>query len=303
MAIGDLEPVDFAGVSDCYYLDTGMFDTPGYTSVYLVDAERPAVIDTGIGTNVDRILAALDQLGIAPDDLAVIAPTHVHLDHAGGAGYLAEACPNATVAVPEIGAPHLVDPSRLVEGTKRAVGDEWQYYADPVAVPEDRIRAVSDGDVIDLGDRVLTVSDAPGHAPHQAVYHDPDDAVVFVADAAGIYIQSRNELQPTTPVPNFDLEQALDDVAMIESLAPEVLCYPHFGAARRSDRLEAYAALLETWVADVEAARERFDDVDAMVEHFVGRDDLASLWGARRARAHVALNVEGVLLYLDQTAA
>lgn len=299
MAIGDLEPVDLAGVADCYYLDTGMFDTAAYTSVYIVDAARPAIVDTGIGTNVDRILGALDALDIDPEDLAVIAPTHVHLDHAGGTGHLAAACPNATVAVHRVGAPHIVDPTRLVEGTKRAVGDEWQYYADPVPIPEDRVRPLTDGDVIDLGDRTLHVYDAPGHAPHQAVFHDPDDAVVFTADAAGIYLQDRDELQPTTPVPNFDLQQALDDVTMLESLHPAVLCYPHFGPARRGDRLEAYAELLETWVADVASARDRFDDVDAMVEHFVERDGLADVWGARRARAHVALNVEGVLRYLD----
>jgi glyoxylase-like metal-dependent hydrolase (beta-lactamase superfamily II) len=299
MAIGEPHAVDLAGVSGVYYLDTGMFDTPGYTSIYVVDADRPAIVDTGIGTNHERVLSALDRLGIATEDVAVIAPTHVHLDHAGGAGHLAAACPNATVAVHTVGAPHLVDPTRLVEGTKRAVGDEWRYYAEPVPVPADRVRELTDGDVIDLGHRQLDVYDAPGHAPHQAVFHDPADAVVFTADAAGIYLPGRDELQPTTPVPNFDLEQALDDVAMLASLDPDVLCYPHFGPARTADRLDAYAALLESWVADVDAAREQFDDVDAIVDHVVERDDLAAVWGPRRARAHVALNVEGVLRYLE----
>lgn len=302
MAIGDLEPVGLAGVSDCYALDTGMFDTPAYTSVYVIDAERPALVDTGIGTERELVLGALDDLGIAPDDLAVIAPTHVHLDHAGGTGGLAEACPNATVAVHEIGAPHLIDPSRLVAGTKQAVGDEWSYYADPVPVAADRVRELAGGDVIDLGDRVLHVHHAPGHAPHQVVFHDPDDGVVFTADAAGIYVRPRDELQPTTPVPNFGLQQALDDVDLLDGLDPAVLCYAHFGPARRGDRLEAYAELLSSWVADVERARDRFDDVAAMVDHFVERDDLAAVWGERRARAHVALNVEGVLHSLDRRA-
>lgn len=303
MAIGDVRPVDLADATDCYYVDTGMFDTPGYTSVYVVDAERPAVVDTGIGTDHELVMDALAELDIAPDDLGLIAPTHVHLDHAGGAGFLAEACPNATVAVPEVGAPHLIDPGRLVEGTKRAVGDAWAYYAEPEPVPEARVRGLSDGDTIDLGDRVLEVHDAPGHAPHQAVFFDPDDAVVFAADAAGIYVPDRDRVVPTTPPPNFDLEQCLDDVAMLEALDPDVLCYPHFGPAPAADRLSAYATVLEDWVATVAGARERLGDDEAVVRELVGEDDLGDVWGEGRAAANVELNARGVLHYLDRQAA
>ena len=120
MAIGDVFQVTTGDCSDLSYVDVGLYDTPGYGSVYVLDAERPAIVDTGLGTNYELVLDALDDLDIAREAVAVIAPTHVHLDHAGGAGYLAEACPNAEVAIHEIGAPHLIDPSRLVEGTKRA---------------------------------------------------------------------------------------------------------------------------------------------------------------------------------------
>ncbi len=302
MGIGDVAAVDAPGGSGCYYLDTGMFGTAGYTSVYVVDAERPAVVDTGIGTEHELVLDALERAGIAPEELAVIAPTHVHLDHAGGAGYLAEACPNATVAVHEVGAPHLVDPARLVEGTRRAVGDEWSFYADPKPVPAERVRELVDGDVVDLGDRALEVHGAPGHAPHQAVFFDPDAAVCFTADAAGIYVPPVDRVTPTTPPPNFDLEQCLEDVESLAGLDPDVLCYPHFGPAPTADRLEAYGRVLEEWVADVAAARERLEDDEAVVDHFVERDDLASVWGERRARANVVLNVRGVLHYLDRRA-
>jgi glyoxylase-like metal-dependent hydrolase (beta-lactamase superfamily II) len=301
MGIGDVRPVELGEVSDCYAVDTGMFDTPEYTSVYVVDAGRPAVVDTGIGTDHELVMGALEALGIAPEELAVIAPTHVHLDHAGGAGFLAEACPNATVAVPEIGAPHLIDPERLVEGTKRAVGDAWEHYADPEPVPADRVRELTDGDVIDLGDRALHVHHAPGHAPHQAVFYDPDDAVAFTADAAGIYVPSLDRVEPTTPPPNFDLDQCLDDVAMLQSLDPDVLCYPHFGPAAADDRLEEYATVLEDWVADVTAARDRLDDDDAVVEHLVEQDDLGDVWGEQRAAANVELNARGVLHSLDRS--
>ncbi|NIW25901.1 MAG: MBL fold metallo-hydrolase, partial [Actinobacteria bacterium] len=239
MAIGDVRPVDLAGVEGVHYVDVGIFETPGYTSVYLLDAERPAVVDTGIGKRPELILDALGELGIAPDALEWIVPTHAHLDHAGGAGYLAEACPNATVAVPEVGAPHLIDPERLVEGTKRVVGDAWRHYAEPVPIPDERVRPLADGDAIDLGERRLEVHHAPGHAPHQCFFHEPGQAVVYTADAAGIYVPARDAVLPTTPPPNFDLEQCLADAERLGALEPDVLCYPHFGPTRTEERLDA----------------------------------------------------------------
>jgi glyoxylase-like metal-dependent hydrolase (beta-lactamase superfamily II) len=148
MAIGDYSPVETGDSDDYYYLDTGMYDVERYGTVYLLDAERPAILDTGIGTNYEFILEALEGIGIGPEDVGAIVPTHVHLDHAGGAGYLAEACSNADVYVHRIGAPHLVDPSRLVEGTKRAVEDQWEYYAEPRPIDEERIVDLEDGDAI-----------------------------------------------------------------------------------------------------------------------------------------------------------
>ncbi|WP_254545575.1 MBL fold metallo-hydrolase [Halomarina pelagica] len=301
MAIGDLHEVGAAGCEDCYYVDVGMYDTPEYGAVYLVDAERPAVVDTGMGTRYGDVLAALERVGIAPEDLAVVAPTHVHLDHAGGAGYLARECPNATVYVHEIGAPHLIDPERLVEGTKRAVGDQWEFYAEPVPVPEERVATLADGDAIDLGDRELRVHHAPGHAPHQAVFELPDASAVFTADAAGIYVPAIDAVEPTTPPPNFDLERSLADVATIESLDPDTLLYAHYGPAPADDRLAAYADLLAEWAAEVEAVRADLGDDAAVVEHFADATAarMGDVWGERKARAEGKLNARGVLRYLN----
>ncbi|MDY6819742.1 MAG: MBL fold metallo-hydrolase [Halobacteriales archaeon] len=304
MAIGDVSRVTAGDVTDCYYLDTGMYDVEAYGSVYLLDAERPAVVDTGIGTRYEAILEGLETVGIDPSELAVIAPTHVHLDHAGGAGYLAAACPDAAVAVHEIGAPHLIDPERLVEGTKRAVGDQWAYYADPKPVPEDRVRSLTDGDVIDLGEYTLEAKHAPGHAPHQMVYHMPENDAVFTADAAGINVPDLDGVYPTSPPPNFDLEQCLADVAMLQELDPAVLCYGHFGPAETGDNLAVYERVLTDWVERIETVRTELEDDDAVIEHFVEEqwDELEPVWGDRKARAETTMNVRGVLHYLDQQA-
>jgi len=299
MAPGDVVPVTTGDTSDIHYVDTGMYDTAEYGSVYVLDTPEPAVVDTGIGTNHERILAALETVGVDHADLSWIVVTHVHLDHAGGAGLLAEACPDATVAVHERGARHLAAPERLWEGTKAAVGDQIEYYTEPRPVPEGRIRELVDGDRIDLGDRELVAHHAPGHAPHQHVFESPADDAVFTADAAGIYVPSLDAVRETTPPPQFHLDRALADVETIREIDPSTLLYAHFGPAPTGDRLDEYAEALQAWVAEVEDARADADD-EAVVERFAAATEMGEIWGDRKARGETAMNVRGVLGYLDE---
>jgi glyoxylase-like metal-dependent hydrolase (beta-lactamase superfamily II) len=300
MAPGDVSTVDTGDCTDLHYVDTGMYDTAEYGAVYVVDADRVAIVDTGIGTHYDRILDALDELGIDPSAVDVLAVTHVHLDHAGGAGFLAEACENATVAVHERGARHLSDPGRLWEGTKGAVGDQIDYYTEPEPVSEERIRELADGDVIDLGNHELRVHHAPGHAPHQVVFEDPANDCVFVADAAGIYVPELDAVRQTSPPPQFDLEQVLDDVATLRELDPSTLCYPHFGPARTDERLAEYETVIQEWVDAVAEKRGELGDDRAVIDHFVETEEMNELWGDRKARGETSMNVRGVLSYLDR---
>ncbi|WP_256296185.1 MBL fold metallo-hydrolase [Haloarchaeobius salinus] len=299
MTAGDVNEVTTGECSDLYYVDTGMYGTAEYGAVYVLDAAEVALVDTGIGTHHDRVLDALDELDIAPEAVDHLVVTHVHLDHAGGAGFLADACENATVWVHERGARHLADPSRLWEGTKAAVGDQIDWYTEPQPVPEERIETLADGDTIDLGDRELHAAHAPGHAPHQHVFHDPANDAVFTADAAGIYVPSLDLVRETSPPPQFDLEQALADVETIRSFEPSTLLYPHFGPAATDDRLTEYEARLESWVAEVAAKRDELGDDEAVVEHFAETTEMAEVWGERKASGETAMNVRGVLRYLD----
>ncbi|EJN58285.1 MBL fold metallo-hydrolase [Halogranum rubrum] len=298
MAIGDLERVP--NCTDLYYLDTGMYDTEAYGSVYIVDADRPAVVDTGIGTNREFLFDALDEVGIGEEDLEYILPTHIHLDHAGGAGFLADRYPNATVMTHDIGVPHLVDPSRLVAGTKAAVDDQWQFYVDPKPVPEDRIEGLEGGETIDLGDRELAVVHAPGHAPHQVMFHDTGDDVLFTGDAAGIWIPSERKVRQTTPPSQFDLEQCLDDASTIVDRDPDVLCFGHFGPLDFGEELmDGYKRTLVEWVEAVRQKRDELEDDDAVIEYFQNHTDMVETWGEQKARDEERLNVKGVLGYLD----
>ncbi|SEL14928.1 MBL fold metallo-hydrolase [Haloferax larsenii] len=296
MAIGDIEKVPNS--TDIYYVDTGMYEVEQYGSVYLIDAERPALVDTGIAADREHIFAMLDEVGV--DDLAYILPTHVHLDHAGGAGYLAERYPDATVLTHEIGAPHLVDPTRLVEGTKAAVEDQWRFYDEPLPIDEDRVEGLTDGDEIDLGDRTLTVHHAPGHAPHQVMYHDSGDDALFVGDAMGIWEPNTQTVRQTTPPSQFHLEKALDDVRTIEDIAPETICFGHFGSAEYSEELaESYKRTLVEWVEAIRQKRDELDDDEAVIEHFVEHTQMDEVWGVRKAQDEERLNARGVLGYLD----
>ncbi|PSQ42991.1 MBL fold metallo-hydrolase [Halobacteriales archaeon SW_7_68_16] len=276
-----------------------MYDTAEYGAVYLLDADRPALVDTGIGTNHERVLDLLASAGVDREELAAIAVTHVHLDHAGGAGFLAAACPNADVYVHERGVRHLADPSRLVAGTREAVGDQWRYYVEPEPVPEDRLVALADGDAVDLGSERLVAHAAPGHAPHQHVFHAPAREAVFVADAAGIYLPGRDEVRETTPPPQFDPERALADIETIRDLDPDRLLYPHFGPAPTGDRLDEYADRLRSFVDRIRRLRAEMDD-ETVVERVAATADTVDVWGEHKARGEAAMNARGVLAALDR---
>jgi len=284
---------------DIHSLDTGMYDVAGYGSVYVLDVAEPTIIDTGIGTNREHIFDALDDLDI--DELSYIIPTHAHLDHAGGAGFLAEAFPDAEVLIHERAVDHLVDPSRLIEGTKAAVGEMWKHYTEPKPVSEGQIRGLADGDTIDLGDLRLTAHEAPGHAPHQHVF-ETDTGVVFTADAAGLYVHLRNEIRVTSPPPQFDVDQCLSDVSMIQSLEPELLCFSHFGPRTYNEGLlDAYKRALVEWVEAVRQQRQQLGDDDQVMQHFVDHTELTEIWGDEKGREETKLNVRGALAFLDRT--
>ncbi len=302
MEPGEVNEVAIEGCSNLYYIDTGMYDTAGYGAAYILDADRPAIIETGIGTNHEYILEALAEIGIDRGNVEAIAVTHIHLDHAGGAGFLAEACPNADVYVPAVGAGLLAAPSRLVDGTKAAVGEQWQYYTEPKPLEDDRIVEIDDGDTINLGDHELDVYDAPGHAFHQVIFHDTENDAIFTGDAAGIWLPGPERIKETSPPSDFDLEGCLADLETIRERDPNVLCYTHFGP-REVDDIDAivdeYATVLTEWVKRVNAKSDELEDDEAVVEYFAETAELPGVWNERKVRAEAILNTRGVLASLD----
>ena len=299
MSIGDVSEVTFDGAGDLYCLDAGLYDTPAYGAVYIFDTPRPTVIETSTGRNHELLLDALDELGIRRTDLRNIVLTHIHLDHAGGAGFLAADCPNAEVHVHEIGAPFVAEPEQLVDGVKRAIGDLWDFHVEPVPIPSDRITPLSDGDSIELGGRALDVIHVPGHATHQIAVYDEQSNALFTADEAGMWLPEHELLTVTTPPTTFDLERNLENLDRLDSVVPETLLYTHFGSRSTGSTLDAYGKLLTEWVADIEAKREVLDD-SAVIEHFVSTADLSSALGEPAGTEPTRMFVRGVMRYLDR---
>ncbi len=288
---------------DVYMVDTLSYGHKRHTAAFVVDAERPAVVETGLSTTVDRVLEAVEDV-VGRDAVEYVVPTHVHLDHAGGAGYLMQELPNASLVVHENGHPYLTEPKKtekLVESVRRAVGELADEYGGARAVDPERAQAVEDGDTVDLGSRGLAVVDAPGHAPHQFVLQDSRTDAVFAADAAGMYLQET--LHRTTPPPNFDLEDSVETLRSIRELEPSKLIYTHYGARDDVDAaLDEYENTLQNWVKQVKQAVAEEDDRDAAVEALVEDADFSRYpadWTEVDVRETVRMDAEGVLLYLD----
>lgn len=233
-----------------------MFDTllggwEGVTGAYLVAGTRPALVETGAQTSVPAVLRALDAMSLGPDDLAWIVLTHVHLDHCGGVGELAVAFPRATVVVHQRGAPHLVEPTRLVAASAAVYGEHAALYGGLTPVDADRIMAVGDGAVIGLGgSRQLTMVDAPGHARHQMAVLDEATGTVMAGDALGVRLADGG-LYPAIPPPEFDLAQSLDTLRRLAQIEPETLLLGHFGPVPNPLEAIACAASQQSLAAEV----------------------------------------------------
>jgi glyoxylase-like metal-dependent hydrolase (beta-lactamase superfamily II) len=264
-----MEASTFAAASGLTGIDTRMAGRAMVTSAYLVTAREPALVETGPTTSNEAVLAGLRSLGLSPHDLAHIVVTHIHLDHAGGVGGLAERYPDATIWVHERGARHLADPTKLVSSAARVYGEERMHelFGPVKASPADRIRSVDDGDAISLGDRALEVMYTPGHASHHVSLFDSRTGAVFTGDALGIHLPNARVLRPATPPPDIDVDAGVDSIERIRKRAETFLMFSHFGPVGEVDELcEIAARRLRSWADIVREAMHESDDLDRITE-------------------------------------
>ena len=257
--------VDISEVAEnIYMIDDQLLSIPKWGSVYLVNEEKKALIDTGPTSSKDTVLEAIKRIGVKPEDIDYIIATHIHLDHSGGAGALIREMPEAQVLVHHRGAKHLVNPAKLVgSATEVQGGAVVADFGDVVPVSIERVKPVYDGDSLELSKgQVLKFIDAPGHAPHELCIYESRNNGVFVGDAAGIQVGDDEVFQPGTTPPNFDLELNIATLEKLVELNPSIIYFAHFGAADRA-REVLFVAIdkLKVWgdIVD-EAVRENMVD-------------------------------------------
>jgi glyoxylase-like metal-dependent hydrolase (beta-lactamase superfamily II) len=253
-------------------IDTLLGGWDQVTAGYLVTGDAPVLVETGSQTSVPRLLAALDELGVDPGELAGVAVTHIHLDHAGGVGDVAAAFPQATVYVHERGARHLADPTRLVDSAAMVYGDLLDsLYGRLTPTPAERVRVLDDGDeIVVSANRTLTTVDSPGHAKHHLALHDSDSGLLFAGDAVGVRLPDVGVLRPATPPPDFDLDQALASLRRFADRRPAGIALAHFGLVPDPQAILAEAQeTLTQWAEVAEAAwRADRDIAEALDERF-----------------------------------
>ena len=212
----------------------------------IVERDRAAIVDTGTAHGVPRVLDALAAKGVAPGQVEYVILTHVHLDHAGGAGQLMARCPNATLTVHPRGARHMIDPGRLLAATVQIYGEQAmrRVYGEVVPVPAERVLQTPQGASVMLAGRELAFLDAPGHARHHVVVRDGRTGHIFSGETFGLSYREldrdgRQFSFPTTSPSQFDPPALHRSIDRMMALGPEAIYVTHFGQVREPGRSAA----------------------------------------------------------------
>lgn len=290
---------------DTFLIDLLFQGEPEVIAAYLLVDREPTLVEAGPTSCLERLLAGVRAAGVEPEALRQVCVTHVHLDHAGGAGELLRRYPSLTLFVHPVGAPHLVDPTRLVRSAARLYGPEMEtLWGAVVAAPADRVRVLPDGARLSLGRRELVALDTPGHAKHHLAFLEPGRGWLFTGDVAGVRLPGSDYVLPPTPPPDIDLELWYGSLERLAGAAPRRLLLTHFGET--DDPAGVLAELRQRLHGVGEAVREGLAAGlagAALVEYYRASLELppalqAGARGARLERASAAaINVEGLVRY------
>ena len=283
----------------------------------VIESGRAAFVDTGVNDSVPLLVDALHQQGLDVGDVDYVILTHVHLDHAGGAGRLMRELPNAQCVVHRYGAPHMIDPARLIAGTEAVYGVEEtrRIYGTIVPIDESRVHVPEDGEWLSLNGRELQLLNTEGHARHHHVIWDPSSKGVFTGDSFGVSYRELDTDQgeivfPTSTPVQFDPLEAHRSVDRIMGCEPEQLYLTHYSRVRNLDRLagqmhsgiDAYVEMAER----VEYDDNRTEKLrEMLLEYYMDRLDDHGYGGDRDAvnsimEIDVRLNAQGLEVWLER---
>jgi glyoxylase-like metal-dependent hydrolase (beta-lactamase superfamily II) len=291
---------------------------PGHAAAHLiVDGGRAAFVDVGTNHSVPYLLAALEALSIPRTSVDYILLTHVHLDHAGGAGALLQALPNARAYIHPRGAAHLIDPAKLIAGSKVVYGEERyaRLYGELVPLPAARVHEVADKEKVTLGSRTLELIHTPGHALHHYAVVDAAHASIFPGDTFGVSYRRLDTAKgalvtPATTPTQFDPQQLIASVDRMLGYHPESMYLMHFSRVTDVPRLGESMKTQVAALADIARAHAQDADPAPGIRADMLRlwTDLAEAHGVADAEAQVLevlggdleLNTQGLLVWLQR---
>ncbi len=276
-------------------IDAG-YVRPALDAFYLVvEKGRAAFVDTGTSHALPRALEALERAGLTPADVDYVMPTHVHLDHGGGAGALMAACPNARLVVHPRGAGHMIDPTRLIAGSTEVygAGEMARLFGDIVPVAAERVVESADGMEVDLAGRPLRLLHTEGHALHHYCVWDAASRGIFSGDTFGIAYRELDTgrgpfIFATTTPTQLDPEAWLATVDRLMALGPESVYLAHFG------RVGDLARLADDLRDDLRAVR------DLALAHVASEEPQAAIRAGLAERFVTRLEAHGVAMPRDE---
>lgn len=303
-------PLLYEEAPGVWRVDLRWMGMPGQIAAYLVvDGSDLAVVESGPGSTLATVREAVRALGRDPSEITHVLVTHVHLDHAGGAGALLRDAPGATLYAHPLAAPHLVDPSRLMGSAARIYGDRMDtLWGEMLPVDPSRLTELADGAEVRVGGRTLRAIDTPGHAWHHHAYHDPGAGLVFTGDVGGIRLGKSAYVCAPTPPPDVDLEAWQRSLDRLRALEPRMLLPTHFGGIGdvpwHLDDLSARLAELGPWAAARVAAgadaaaltRAMRERGDAEIVAATGSEEIAR---AYEAAVPYEMMAAGMMRYLQ----
>jgi glyoxylase-like metal-dependent hydrolase (beta-lactamase superfamily II) len=296
-------------------IDTELF-RPGLAACYLLcHGDQAVFIDTGTRNSVPLLLDVLARKGLSVGQVSWVMPTHVHLDHAGGAGALMQLLPNARLLVHERGARHMITPEKLQAGSLAVYGSQRyeEAFGSLVPVPEERVVIAHDGYQVDLAGRLLQFFDMPGHARHHYVVWDVFSRGLFTGDTFGVSYPELNEgrqrfiFPPTTPV-QFDPEAWHESLRRMMALDPQRVFLTHFGM---HENIRELASQLHEQIDEYVRICTSLPDTDTLANHLM-QHSLQALEARacgvspetirRLLRGDMDLNAQGLLHWLQRSA-
>lgn len=288
-----------------YVIDVEVAGQKNFIASYVLKGEKAIIVETGPMSSVQNLIHSLKELNVKAEDVAYVAVSHIHLDHAGGVGPVLKRFPKAKVVVHERGAAHLSNPEKLWQQAQSVLGPLAEVYGKPEPIPSDRIFVAQDGMVLDAGHGVrLKVLETAGHAPHHMSFYETSSNGIFTGDSAGIYLNEINVVVPTTPPP-FRLDMALASLEKMAALKPSTLYYTHFGRAENAmEKLQAYKGQLRLWASIARETLEKGESMEGMRRKILECDGAVqkALEHARMQRVFgetaLALSMLGILDYV-----